>query len=161
MEEEHIPFEEACKRSNAIVIHGDRLTKMAIDDEGLPEEEKGRLLSDWLEKTQVVFARTSPAQKLIIVTGCQKKGHIVAVTGDGVNDSPAIKKADIGIAMGITGSDVAKDAADMILLNDDFSSIVIGIEEGRKIFDNLKKTITYVLTSNIPELIPFLSFIIF
>jgi len=70
MEEEHIPFEEACKRSNAIVIHGDRLTKMAIDDEGLPEEEKGRLLSDWLEKTQVVFARTSPAQKLIIVTGC-------------------------------------------------------------------------------------------
>jgi len=88
-------------------------------------------------------------------------GHIVGVTGDGVNDSPAIKKADIGISMGITGSDVAKDAADMILLNDDFSNIVIGIEEGRKIFDNLKKTIVFVLTGNIGQVIPFLSFIIF
>lgn len=108
-----------------------------------------------------MFARTSPAQKLIIVSGCQKLNHIVAVTGDGVNDSPAIKKADIGIAMGITGSDVAKDAADMVLLNDDFSSIVTGVEEGRKIFDNLKKAITYALTVNMPEAIPFISLIIF
>lgn len=84
----------------------------------------------------------------------------MAVTGDGVNDSPAIKKADIGISMGITGSDVAKDAADMILLNDDFSNIVIGIEEGRKIIDNLKKTIVFVLTGNIVEVIPIFAYFI-
>jgi len=117
-------------------------------------------LAKWLEKPRIVFARTTPAQKLIIVKGCQQQGHIVAVTGDGVNDSPAIKKADIGIAMGITGSDVAKDAADMILLTDDFAAIILGIEEGRKIFDNLKKSIAYCLTSNIPELTPFLFFVI-
>ena len=84
----------------------------------------------------------------------------MAVTGDGVNDSPAIKKADIGISMGITGSDVAKDAADMVLLNDDFSNIVIGIEEGRKIFDNLKKCIAFTLTGDILEVLPFLAFIV-
>lgn len=155
-EETGMSYGTAVENSNAIVINDDMLTQAALEDDGLPESEKGKKLEKWLKKPQIVFARTSPAQKLYIVKGCQKLGYIVAVTGDGVNDSPAIKQADIGIAMGITGSDVAKDAADMILLNDDFSAIILGIEEGRKIFDNLRKGIAYCLTANTPEIIPFL-----
>lgn len=89
----------------------------------------------------------------MIVDACQKAGNIVAVTGDGVNDSPAIKKADIGIAMG-SGSDVAKNAADILLLDDNFTSIVKGIEEGRLMFDNLKKAFCYALGANPPEVWP-------
>ncbi|KAF3429428.1 hypothetical protein E2986_00650 [Frieseomelitta varia] len=110
---------------------------------------------------EIVFARTSPQQKLNIVESCQRLGEIVAVTGDGVNDSPALRKADIGVAMGIAGSDVAKHAADMILMDDNFASIVTGIEEGRLIFDNLKKSIVYTLTSSVPEMLPMLSSILF
>ena len=138
------------RQANAAVVHGGEL-------KDLSEEQ---LVDILMNHTEIVFARTSPQQKLIIVEGCQKMGAIVAVTGDGVNDSPALKRADIGIAMGIAGSDVSKQAADMILLDDNFASIVTGVEEGRLIFDNLKKSIAYTLTSNIPEISPFLLFII-
>ncbi|EHH15412.1 hypothetical protein EGK_01498 [Macaca mulatta] len=136
--------------AKAIVVHGTEL-------KDLQSQQLDQILQN---HTEIVFARTSPQQKLIIVEGCQRLGAIVAVTGDGVNDSPALKKADIGIAMGISGSDVSKQAADMILLDDNFASIVTGVEEGRLIFDNLKKSIMYTLTSNIPEITPFLMFII-
>jgi sodium/potassium-transporting ATPase subunit alpha len=138
------------REAHAAVIPGSEL--IDIQDKDLDE-----IL---MYHSEIVFARTSPQQKLVIVEGCQRMGSIVAVTGDGVNDSPALKKADIGIAMGIAGSDVSKQAADMILLDDNFASIVTGVEEGRLIFDNLKKSIAYTLTSNIPEITPFLLFIL-
>merc|ERR1712002_499428 len=138
------------REANAAVINGATLRDCTDED-----------IDTYIRNhSEIVFARTSPQQKLIIVDGCQRAGQIVAVTGDGVNDSPALEKADIGVAMGIAGSDVSKQAADMILLDDNFASIVTGVEEGRLIFDNLKKSIAYTLTSNIPEISPFLMFIL-
>jgi sodium/potassium-transporting ATPase subunit alpha len=124
------------------VVHGCRL-------EALTKDQWKSILS----KSGVVFARTTPDHKLEIVRRCQGLGYIVAVTGDGVNDAPALKQADVGIAMGLNGSDVAQESADIVLMDDNFASIVSGIEEGRIIFDNIKKTIAYTMAHILPEVI--------
>jgi sodium/potassium-transporting ATPase subunit alpha len=132
---------------NPVIITGDRLRKLS--------ETQLRLA---LNAPDIIFARVGADQKIRIVNALKKKGHIVAVTGDGVNDAPALKLADIGIAMGITGTDVAKEAADMVLLDDNFSSIIAAIEEGRAVYANIRKFLAYILTSNIPEIVPYLAF---
>ncbi|GAB3528217.1 cation-translocating P-type ATPase [Pontibacter brevis] len=122
-------------------VTGERLNK--VDEEEL----------SFLSEKTAVYARVSPEDKLRIVRALQQKGEVVAMTGDGVNDSPALRKADIGVAMGITGTDVAKEAADMVLLDDNFATIVAAVEEGRVIFDNLLRFIRFSLAGNIGKVL--------
>ena len=134
------------KSEHVRVVTGFELDSM--DEKALEEAVSG----------EVIFARVAPEHKLRVVSALQNLGQVVAVTGDGVNDAPALKKANIGIAMGISGSDVAKEAADMILTDDNFHSIVNAIEEGRAVYENIKRFTSYIFTSNAPEAVPFIFF---
>ncbi|KAG6876170.1 hypothetical protein C0992_000603 [Termitomyces sp. T32_za158] len=152
---------------SAVVVHGDDIDQL----EGWQWDQSKiftpaadvlilNVACSVFSKQEIVFARTSPKHKLEIVKRAQALGHIVGVTGDGVNDAPALKKADLGIAMNISGSDVSKEAANMILLDDNFASTVNGVAEGRLIFSNLKRSIQYTVTHSTPEVIPQLLYVV-
>ncbi len=137
-------------KDNPVVIEGPEMNAMSDD-----------VLRERLLSKEIIFARMTPVHKMRIVSILEDEGERVAVTGDGVNDAPALKKANIGIAMGRTGTDVAREAADMVLLDDNFASIVNAIEEGRSIFENIRKFISYIFASNIPEIVPYIAYVLF
>ncbi len=165
---------EKCKKAGLkiIIITGDNpLTAKAIaSDVGISSDpavitgsELDKMKRKELEKVlhgDVIFARSAPAHKLRIVQALKDMGEVVAVTGDGVNDAPALKEADIGVAMGKTGTDVARESADMILIDDNFATIVSAIEEGRAVFDNIRRFITYIFSHLVPEMVPYLLFVV-
>ncbi len=136
------------------IVRGERHVRVitGVDLEGMTSDD----LKAELEKPQdLIFARVAPEHKMQVVSALKEQGQIVAVTGDGVNDAPALKKADIGVAMGLTGTDVAREAATMILLDDSFASIIKAVEQGRGVYANVKKMVTYVFSHNMAELFPF------
>ncbi|MBL0224683.1 MAG: cation-transporting P-type ATPase [Geobacteraceae bacterium] len=139
------------------LITGDPTIIEGLACAGMPDDQ----LREELKKENLIFARMSPQNKMHVVSLLIEDGYRVAVTGDGVNDAPALKKAHVGIAMGLCGTSVAREAADIVLLDDNFASIVHAIEEGRAVFENIRNFITYIFASNIPELIPYIGYILF
>ncbi len=159
---------ERCKKAGiqVVMITGDhKLTAMAVAREmGILSEGERALTGEELDRISEedlvrdvehikVYARVSPEHKMRIVDAWKKKGHVVAMTGDGVNDAPALKRADLGVAMGVTGTDVAKESADMVLTDDNFASIVAAVEEGRGIYENIRKFVAYLLSANAGEVL--------
>jgi len=147
---------EAIARRAGIITYG-KANIMTGDE---LRETSSDALMEFLGKDNIIFARTSPVQKLRIVRTLQDMGEVVTATGDGVNDAPALKNADMGVAMGVAGTEVAREAADMVLMDDNFATIVAAVEEGRAVFSNIKKFIAYILTSNVPEILPFIAFVL-
>jgi sodium/potassium-transporting ATPase subunit alpha len=139
------------------LLTGDPTIIEGHDCVSMPDDK----LREELKKENLIFARMSPQNKMHVVTLLIEEGHRVAVTGDGVNDAPALKKAHVGIAMGLSGTSVAREAADIVLLDDNFASIVHAIEEGRAVFENIRNFITYIFASNVAELVPYIGYILF
>lgn len=138
-----------------IGAHGTSSVVTGSELDAMGDDELDAVLSGGRE---VVFARSSPEDKLRIATRLQAAGHVIAMTGDGVNDAPALRRADIGIAMGVSGTDVAREAATMVLTDDDFATIIAAVEAGRRVYDNVRKFIVYIFAHAIPEIVPFLLF---